>query len=403
MSRKRVLFVDDEPHVLSGLRRMLRPLRKGLDLAFLESGREALEAMAEEPYDVVVSDMRMPGMSGTELLEEIRDKYPETIRLILTGQVHNEAALRAVGVAHQLLDKPCEPERLKLTLHRACKVHQVLTSEKLRKLVARIDRLPSLPSIYVRVQKLLADPDSSVDDVARCIASDISMSAKVLQMVNSAFFGLYQHVGSPAQAVHLLGLDTIKSLVLSVQIFSQYEEDNVEIISLENLWRHSLAVGSCARKIVESETGKQANMDEAFISGLLHDVGKLILAANMPAEYHRAMELANRENLTVWEAEKRIFESSHAEVGAYLLGLWGLPGPVMEAVIYHHRPDACPEKEFGPVTAVHAANALDHGKSREGQGLKKTALNKVYLAGLGHEDSIPGWRELCISQEGEET
>ncbi|MFO7760641.1 MAG: HDOD domain-containing protein [Thermodesulfobacteriota bacterium] len=403
MSSKRVLFVDDEPNVLAGLRRMLHPLRKGLDMAFVESGREALEAMAEKAYDVVVVDMRMPGMSGDELLKKIQEQYPETIRLILTGQAHNEAMLRTVGVAHQVLDKPCEPERLKIVLHRACKLHQILTNKNLRQLVARIDSLPSLPSIYARVQRLLTDPESSVDDVAQCIASDVGMSAKVLQLVNSAFFGLFQQVGSPAQAVHLLGLDTIKSLVLSVQIFSQYEENNIKILSLDKLWKHSLATGTCAKRIAESEcSGNKEIIDDAFISGLLHDVGKLVLAANMPEEYHRVLELADREKIHHWEAEKRILEASHAEVGAYLLGLWGLPSAVMEGVIYHHQPAASPEKKFGPVTAVHSANFLDHEKNREGGEEIRCSLDRAYLANLGYENSLPGWRKSCSTQEGEQ-
>ncbi len=389
MTKKRILFVDDEPNILDGLRRMLRRLKTGLDMAFVEGGRQALEAMAEDPYDVVITDMRMPGMDGIELLEAIRDRYPETIRIILTGQADKNMVLRAVNVAHQLLDKPCEAARLKLTLYRACKLHEILTSKQLKRLVTKIDKLPSLPSIYIEVQRLLADPESSVEDMANCIARDISMSAKILQLVNSAFFGLHQHITSPVQAVHILGLDTIKSLVLSVQIFSQYEKDAIDILSLDDLWQHSFATGASAQKIAESETENQSMIDEAFLGGLLHDVGKLILAENITEEYREVKELSNRKGISLGEAEYTILGASHAEVGAYLLGLWGFSCTVMEAVIYHHQPEICPLKNFCPVTAVHAANALEQGES--------SFLNLTYLADLGYEENaVSRWRECCV-------
>ena len=396
MVKKRILFVDDEPNILSGMKRMLRSLRKGLDMSFAESGKQALAAMKDEPFDVVVSDMRMPGMDGAELLAEIRKQYPETIRIMLTGQADSKSILRTVTVAHQFLAKPCEPERLKTTLHRACLLHNLLTNNTMRKVVANIETLPSLPEIYIKVQEMLSDPECSVDDVAQCIARDIGMSAKILHLVNTAFFGLFQHVESPQQAVHLLGLDTIKSLVLSVHIFSQYDDaKGVPTLPLEVLLEHSMTVGSYAKKIAEQQTSDQKIINDAFIAGLQHDLGKLVLIADMPEKYQEALDLAKQENIPVIQAETKLFQASHAEIGAYLLGLWGLPASVVEAIAYHHLPGKYPGDSFDAVTAVHAANAIAHEKSGDGAGDKGSSLDTEFLAGVECQESVDTWRKLC--------
>ena len=221
MDKRRILFVDDEPNILDGLRRMLRSMRKEFDLYFAESGKEALELMNQNEFDVVVSDMRMPGMDGAELMTEIQKRYPHSIRIMLTGQADEESTLRTIGVVHQFLAKPCDPEKLKNILLRASALHRLMIDGKLKDIVSSIDTLPSLPSVYVKLQKKIREPEASLDDIGEIISQDIAMTAKILQLVNSAFFGLYQKVESPARAVKLLGLDTIKALVLVSQIFSE--------------------------------------------------------------------------------------------------------------------------------------------------------------------------------------
>ena len=397
MEKKRILFVDDEPNILDGMRRMLRSLRKGLDMKFAESGGQALELMAEKPFDVVVSDMRMPGMDGAELLGKIQEKYPQTIRIMLTGQADDDSILRTVDVVHQFLAKPCEPEQLKTTLHRACLLYNLLSHPVLRRVVAKIDTLPSLPEIYVELQKLLADPESSVDDVAQCITKDIGMSAKIMQLVNSAFFGHFSNVKSPEQAVHLLGLDTIKSLVLTVRIFANYEKNVLAGISLPELMNHSMAVGGLAQKIGEN-SGSKAIADNALIAGLMHDIGKLVLADNLADEYGQVEELVEKDGITCYQAETKIFKAGHAEIGAYLLGLWGFPSSVLDAIAYHHRPDKYPGNTFEALTAVYAANLIIHNRDSE-TAAEQYEPDNEYLARVGCLDSFAEWQALLQGDE----
>jgi response regulator RpfG family c-di-GMP phosphodiesterase len=282
MTHKRILFVDDEPLVLQGLQRMLRGMRNEWDMDFVENAMQALERMAQASFDVVVSDMRMPGMNGAELLAEVMTRHPQTVRIILSGHADKDLILQCVGSTHQYLSKPCEPEALKAVVRRAAALDVLLQNERLKQLIGQIDRLPSVPSLYTAIINALKNPETSVDDVGALVASDVGMTAKILKLVNSAFFGLSRQLSNPAEAVSHLGLDTIKSLVLAIGAFGQFPSPRHGRVALEmdRLWTHSIEVSGYAKVIAACEGASRAGLDDTFVAGLLHDIGKLVLMGN---------------------------------------------------------------------------------------------------------------------------
>ena len=356
MDKRRILFVDDEPNILDGLRRMLRSLRKDFELHFAGNAIEALELMDHLNFDVVVSDMRMPGMDGAQLLAEIQEKHPHSIRIMLTGQADDESTLRTIGVVHQFLAKPCDPERLKGILLRASALHRLMIDGKLKDIISGINTLPSLPSLYLKLLKKIRDPEASLDDIGEIISQDIAMTAKILQLVNSAFFGLYQRVESPARAVKLLGLDTIKALVLVSQIFSEITISK-DLFSVQTLWLHSMTVGGLAKLIAESETDDKDLIDNSYIAGVLHDIGKLIMVSRLESFYLEAILMAKKDNMPLRRAEKAIFKATHCDMGAYLIGLWGFPSDIVEAIGFHHQLGEYPADTFSPALATWTAKA----------------------------------------------
>jgi HD-like signal output (HDOD) protein len=390
--KKRILFVDDEVNVLQGLRRLLNPMRHEWEMVFAESGQAALALLAQAPCDVIVSDLRMPGMDGIQLLTQVMERFPLTVRLILSGYADSSMVLKAVGPVHQYLAKPCDAATLQVTVARACALRSLLADTTLQGLVAGMQTLPSLPTLYLEVLDAIQNPRSSLERVGDIISRDISMTAKILQLVNSASFGLRRHVASPVEAVKLLGIDTIKALVLSVQIFSHFDHRQKGAFALDVLWQHSLATSTCAKRIAQDVQQDRHVVDHAFMAGLLHDVGTLALAANLPDLYGAALVQAQAHGTPVWEAERALLGTTHAEVGAYLLGLWGLPEPIVEVLAFHHRPSACPDQRFSPLTAVHIANALVHAEHRSAAGETPVALDRAYVAQLGLSEHLPTWR-----------
>jgi HD-like signal output (HDOD) protein/CheY-like chemotaxis protein len=394
--KNRILFVDDDPLVLQGLQRMLRSMRQEWEMEFVDGAASALARLAEASFDVVVSDMRMPGMNGAELLDEVMKRHPQTVRLILSGHADRELILRCVGATHQYLAKPCDAEDLKLTIARAANSEKSLQSETLRRLVAKMDRLPSLPMLYSAIVEKCQDPESGLEDIARIVASDLGMTAKILKLVNSAFFGLGRPIADVQEAVAYLGIETIKALVLTLHAFSQFEDSAAGSFSFPELWRHSTEIAAAAKAIAQFEEADRKLMDEAFVSGMLHDTGKLVLAFNFPESYEASRRAAHAQGLPILAAEREAFGASHAEVGGYLLGLWGLPVGVVEAIALHHTPQLSTAGEFGPLTAVHVANCLAREMQPESSLSGRPELDLVYLETLELAGRIDGWRQ-CLS------
>lgn len=394
--KAKILFVDDESNVLEGLRRMLRHMREEWEMEFVEGGRQALELMEQKPFDVVVADMRMPGMNGAELLNEVMKRHPTTVRFILSGHADQELIMKCIGSTHQYLSKPCDPEDLKSAVLRATSINSLARNERIKQLVSRMDRLPSIPSLYIEIIEKLQSMESSIDDVADIISKDMAMTAKILKLVNSAFFGLARRVSSPNEAVNYLGMDMIKSLVLAAHVFSQFEALGSVRFHPEYLWNHSLETAATAKKIAKIEHGNCHFMDECFVAGMLHDSGKLVLASNFPQDYDRALERAESGECSYLDAEREVFEVDHAEIGGYLLSLWGLPEPVVEAIMLHHRPGQSFASKFTPLAAVHIANALVHEyEELSGDPFGVNGLDPEFLKTLNLSDHLEQWRKAA--------
>jgi len=353
---KRILFVDDEPRVLDGLKRMLYPIRTKWEMVFATSGKQALELLADSEFHLLITDMNMAGMTGIDLLHEIVERHPQVIRIVLSGTADEESTLRSATLAHQYLVKPCDTETLRGTIERAFSFRAMLDQPALRQLVSRINRLPSVPSSYGKLMRALRNSDVSLKDIGKIVASDVAMTAKILQLVNSSFFGLRRHIGNSTEAVIYLGLETVKALTLTVAAFSQFETDGN--FRVEELRIHSVQVGMLAKRLGAAVALPKGVIDDCFTGGLLHDVGKLLLSANYPEEYAQALLLSRQQQLSEIDAERQVLGASHAEVGGYLLWLWGLPDAVVEAVLGHHGSDGAPEAPGDLTTIVQFANSL---------------------------------------------
>ena len=396
MTKKKILFVDDDPNILDSLRRMLRALRNEYEMYFAGSGSEALKIMEGQRFDVVVSDMRMPGMDGAELLEIIKQKHPYTIRIMLSGQADEHSILRTVGVVHQFLAKPCDPEKLKAILIQTSALQDILFDGGLKSLISQVGKLPSLPSTYARLQKAIATPDVEINDLAEIITQDIAMTAKVLQLVNSSFFGIYSRVDSPGRAVTLLGLDTIKVLVLGLEIFSQIKVPE-QVFHVDSLWEHSLMVGKIAKDIAAGQTNEKEFISDTFLAGTLHDLGKLVLLSSLPDEYLQVIDMAEEKNITMREAELAVFGATQSAVGSYLLGLWGFSGPIVEAIGFQNSLEKYPADIFTPALAVHVANVLYYQHRPEEIIGRSITLNMSVLKRLDLDGNIAEWENICTS------
>ena len=398
---KKILFVDDEPHVLDALRRMLRYTREEWDTEFILNPRDALERLAAGPCDVVVSDMRMPSMDGAQFLEQVRKQSPATVRVVLSGHCDQEAVLRTVKVAHQFLTKPCDSEDIKATVTRACRLGDRLRDPWHRELVSRVDSVPSSLSVHIRLAVELNSAAPSLERVGAIVAGDVGATAKLLQLVSSSFFGAPRASSDPAQWAGWLGIDTVRALVLKEGAVHALRADAPASSSLEALNGHSLKVARSAQALMESETDGMAQVEQAYLAGLLHDVGLFLLVQHLPQRVLHVWAAARSARVSAWDIEQADFGVTHAEIGGYLLALWGAHDAIVETTALHHTPALSAETRFGLLTAVHVANAVADAADL-GIPVAPPLVDLEYLERIGCAGQLPAWCELCRAAHAEE-
>lgn len=376
---------------------MLSYKRDVWDMYFAESGAEALKMMRSLEFSLIVSDMRMPEINGAELLSIVREKYPQTIRIILSGFPDNEAVLRTVGVSHQYLAKPCEPALLEATISKILKISSMLDCEGIRNLISGLGSLPIPSTLFTTLMMELKSPKASAKSVSNIIKSDISLSSQILKLCNNAYFALPMRISNIEHAVQFLGFDTIQSLALTTNFFQTYTDANINQVRLETLNERSFFIGALSRQLCYAQNCTEEEASTAFCIGLLSHIGTLFLMINFPKKFDATMACVDENQCDLLVAEKRTFGSSHADVGAYILGIWGLPDPVIEGVRDHHDSRVMEINKFSINQAVYIAQAFGRYSRTgvlEGNALVPFHWNRSITHNAKYLSQFKNWRYM---------
>ncbi|MEA3134702.1 MAG: hypothetical protein QOG17_2548, partial [Gammaproteobacteria bacterium] len=352
---KHILFVYDERQLLDSMRARLYKHRHDWNMSFLYSGEEAIAALETQHVDLIVSDVRMPGMDGGQLLTVVKQRWPTTVRIIVSGYSDPVQAVRLTSIAHQYVAKPCDARELENIIDRCFHLQALLSQESLRRVVGRIGSLPAMPKTYARLQTALSQITVTAGEIADIVNADAAIASKVLQVTNSAFFRLRKPMVRIKDAVTYLGFATIRNLVLSAEIFSEWKTPlDLPEFDPEQLQIHAQAMAAACKSLAEG----RMSADDAWLAGLVHDIGYWILVQECPGELARALEAARLGSLPLYECERRVIGATHAEIGGYLLGLWGLPYSIVEAVALHHTPATVTPHGYDLLGALAVAHAL---------------------------------------------
>ncbi|MCP5144629.1 MAG: HDOD domain-containing protein [Gammaproteobacteria bacterium] len=380
-----VLFVDDEEMILDGLRRSLRPMRNSWHMRFACGGRDAIELLEKAPADVVVSDIRMPGMNGAELLRTVAERWPATMRVVLSGEADKETAFSCSNVTHRFLAKPCDIDALKEAVGSAINLRQRLDNSIFEASLGKLTSIPSLPAIYQELTVAIDAPDCSADRIGAIIEKDPAMTAKLLKLVNSAYFSPRTAITRADTAASMLGLGMLRELIIAFHIFEQMETRPSGRIDLQELWQYSERVAQASSNIARLAGYGEEACRAAFGAGLLHEVGALLLAMHSPCLYDIVMTDCAATGADVCEVEKYHFSIAHTTAGAYLLSLWGLPQSITFAVEYHHAPGTAPAGiDCESLAAVHIATHMLAGDTP----WRCVKLDEDYIADKGLQSIV---------------
>lgn len=358
---ERILFVDEDQDVLEGLERVLFKMRKEWEMDSVSSGEAALEKLEKQSYSAIVSELALSGITGIELMQIVRTNHPGVARIIVSAHADEKEIETALETAHQCLVKPVDAGLLKNTLLRVIGLMKEINDRNILNMVNQIHVLPSYPRLHVELQRAISK--GSVKEITEIIERDPGMVVKVLQLANSPFWGMRQEIKDIAQAVLLLGVELLKGLVLFVEMSNTFSQSGVSQKELLAILDHSMEVANIARLIATEVSGKTVDIGDAFIGGIVHDIGKLVLLTYFKDTYVKIKRQAQHYHRPVLSVEQELLGIDHARLGGYLLALWGLPQSLVEIVTYHHRPRDYFYKSFSPVMAVYIANGLNRAQT----------------------------------------
>jgi putative nucleotidyltransferase with HDIG domain len=398
--KKRILFVGQDQALCREFQAHCLGPGSVWTVQHIANEEEALALCHQQTIAAVVADVNLNGKSGTELLDAFMRRQPKALRVIVSDLADVESTMKCIGHAHHHVLKPCSAQTLLHALEQAFAQEAWLPSEPVQGLIAQMRQVPSPLKAYTQIVEEMKSPACSLEKISQLIAQDPAVTAKVLQLANSAVFGLELNIIHPVEAIGYIGLETTKAVVLLAHTFSSFDNLKLVRFSIEDLWRHSVETARMARRVAEMENAGEETAEQAFVAGLLHDIGKLLFAANHAGLFGKVLRLAREQHCNLWEAEAQVLPGvGHAELGATVLGIWGLPKSITEAVALHHVPWRQRDHTFSPVTAVHVANILDHEHHPDPAIILPSQINTSYLKDMGSAVRVEDWRRGCATMD----
>ncbi len=392
--RARLLFIDHDPAVLDAYRQALASMSTLWTIDCVQSKSEAVAAATQNPPDILVAALEADEEKDLDALSQISKAAPHAHAFIAINEERTARLQATLETNWRYLPRPCPADRLLFECQRCLALDSWLENPLIKEIVASRAEFQSLPPLYLKIVSLINSPHASTDQIAEAISTDLAFSSKVLETVNSSFYAFEDKVSDIAEAVSILGLDSIKNLALAIQLFNRAGQSAERHALVNELWHHSVSVAVVARRISLYETEDSKSAEEAYSAGLLHDIGKLVLLDAAPEAFAEARHLSRDDSIPLWQAETQTIGCNHAELGAYLLATWDLPEALSEAAALHHQPVNRCRSGFPAVAAVYVANTIV--RQRGNANHPDAIPDQDFLVGIGKTDSWEDWQEIAV-------
>ena len=350
-----------------------------------------LSALSGKPFDAVIASAVRPTVDTMKVLVTAKEYRPDAVRILATQEL-GQGTIALSSAAHHHMFTPVDALAFTSAVERAERTRDRLASVRVKQ-GTNARSLPTFPIVYTKITEELSDGSGDLHRIADIAMTDPGLTSRILQLVNSPFYGLRNPVIDMQRAVGLLGIQSLLGIVLATEVFSEFEADAAGV-NVTRLWSHSALVASWSKRIAEAEGGTFEEANESFVAGMLHDAGRLLLAANFPDEHAQMLARVQANEGELIEMERAMLGASHDEVGGMLLQNWNLPTRLVEAVTYHHHPSDSGCSSFTPLTPVHVAEHF-HATHIGDDVERDVPLDMEFLETVGVTDQIDAWRVRC--------
>jgi HD-like signal output (HDOD) protein/CheY-like chemotaxis protein len=387
-----IYIVDDQAPVLETAVLIMRSIDRQWEVTGFKDPLEALAAVQAKAPDLVLSDQLMPGMLGSQMLEQIRAISPASIRIIMSGYVPlNKLAL--ITAAHQFIAKPFDTMKLRESIRRGFAAQERISDKALQGVVTSLRSIPSLPQAHHALLRELEDDTTATANIARLVTEDPGLSLKVLQLANSSLFGQGYVITSPVDAVMCLGTDMISAIVLAQSLFRHYESLAHFDINLKQIWSHCWQTACFAQQLCREMQLPRRAGEEAFLAGLLHETGRFILVDNFPKQFQAACQSARQMSSPLGPRLREAVLASPAQITAYVLELWGMPPAIIDAVAAQDQPAANQTSGLTLTSALYVADGIA-SRQTPPDPFAPEEWNTDYLQAIGCLEKISEWEKL---------
>jgi len=399
MTSRSILLAVTEPQMLVDIN---QALGQGWEAVSAASEADALAQFEKRPFDALLVDFNLGSPDASELLNKALEKHPQTNRFLFAYEADLALVAAKVNGTPHILPKPIEPASLKNRIETGVRdansKHNGNGSEAAS---SGPNEAPKIPAVYAEVLKAFESPDVTHEQVGEIIARDAALTSEIFRIANPSYLGIPRNITRPAEAVESLGLETVKGMVMALQFLAEHRRLKPGYLSLDQLWQHSINVGQIARDLALLETKDRTLASQALLAGLLHDLGKVVLAKNFEDLYGRVHSLARKQPVALCEVEKEMFGASHGEIGGCLVGMWNMPMAIVDATALHHEPALGEHQQMTPLAAVHIANVLERELGSGDQGMMVTPIiHTPFLNQLGLLERLPVWRAALANSSG---
>ncbi len=388
------LLIVDKPDIPMALKDRWAAEAIPHQILYADSEKTAREILDTEEVNLVICHLVIFNEGGRPFFADLDKNYPQLLRIALIKPRDREALLQSLPYVHHFIDEPIDISTLKQYLDRIAILHNILGGASILKLCTHLNTLPSLPDIFYQVIEELALPDPSIAKISKLIEHDSSISARIIQIVNSPALGLRKRVDNIEQSLALLGLDMTKAIIIYAGINNYLYSPSHILATAESINNNSFTIANLAMRITLAETGNYALAQQAKMAGILNNLGYMLLL-NSPQTQADLRNILTADKMTLLEAEQLLTGITHAELGAYFLGIRGFSEELLEAIAHYCRPEARPVEGFNVLTALHAAHALAPSPLRSIIPCKKSEFHLPYLDKLGLINRIPSWEAIA--------